>query len=146
MHKEVRLYQEMVDVYGRRFGLNSDYNTQVLFQPLPVVIGQASARMGGNITPLSDLKVNGQILYGSIAFRDAAREEDAQEALMRFKREFCDALTDEERIDYEYINYADGTQNPMERYGKANSVFYHRKTMQYDGHCWKDRYKSIMNT
>jgi hypothetical protein len=120
MHKAVRLHREMVNAYGMKFGSDSDYTTQVLFQPLPVVVGRASARMGGNITPLSDQEVDGQILYGSIAVRDAAQESFAREVLMDLKRNFCDALTDEERVDYEYINYADGTQNPMERYGKAN--------------------------
>lgn len=118
--KAVKLHQEMVNMYGEKFGLDSDYTTQVLFQPLPVVIGQASAKLGGNITPISEQKVNGQVFYGSIAVRDATRESFARYALMNLKRKFCDALAPEERIDYEYINYADRTQNPMERYGKAN--------------------------
>lgn len=77
----------------------------------------------GNITPLSEQKVNGQVLYGSIAVQDATQESFAREALMDLKRKFWDALTDEERIYYEYIiNFANGTQNPLERYGKANIV------------------------
>lgn len=120
MHKAVKLHQQMVNTYRKQFGLDSDYTTQVLFQPLPVAIGRASAKMGGNITPLAEQKVNGQVLYGSIAVRDVTRESFAREVLMDLKRKFCDALTKEERIDYKYINYADGTQNPIKRYGKAN--------------------------
>lgn len=121
MRKAVDLHQKMVNDYGDIWGLDSDYQTQVLFQPFPSLIGKASAKNGGDITGIQKQTKEAILMLGSIAVRTAAQEKDARDKIMTFKNEMNAAiLALNGLIDYEYINYADVTQNPLAGYGADN--------------------------
>ncbi|KAF1926737.1 FAD-binding domain-containing protein [Didymella exigua CBS 183.55] len=109
------------------------FSTQCIFQPWPKLFAQHSVRRGGNVLGLDYVKEN-SLLWAVVGSTDTA----AEHAIMREKLTiFKTALEEFARcgnllMDWQYLNYVDETQRPLESYGEKNINFIREVALKYD--------------
>lgn len=109
------------------------FSTQCLFQPLPTLFAKHSVERGGNMLGLD--RVDDNALLWLIT---GATDTSEQGAIMREKltaysatlKDFGEARNSS--IDWQYLNYADVTQDPLGSYGKDNVEFMRDVAAKYD--------------
>lgn len=117
------LHKELVDTVKGSIALDGDFRAYCLFQPLPEIF----ARQAGNSNALglSRQRCNGLLVQTTLMVRTAAQKRMAYQKC----REFMAALRDFARsteldgmgnLSWEYINYADASENPLLSYGAEN--------------------------
>ncbi|KAH7395037.1 hypothetical protein DE146DRAFT_696907 [Phaeosphaeria sp. MPI-PUGE-AT-0046c] len=132
INKAVVMHDALVDDLKRLIPAGN-FTTQCLFQPMPTLFAEHSVERGGNMLGLD--KVNENTLLWLIT---GSTETPEQGAIMRAKlaafsttlRDFGEATNI--NIDWQYLNYADETQNPLESYGKRNVDFMREVAAKYD--------------
>jgi hypothetical protein len=110
-----------------------NFSTQCLFQPIPTLFADRSVARGGNMLGLDKVKENALLwlITGST-------ETPEQNAIMRQKLTAFSATlekfgkTRKSNIDWQYLNYVDGTQNPLASYGKHNVDYIRKVAHKYD--------------
>lgn len=126
MHDE--LVEELKSVLPQ-----GSFSTQCLFQPLPTIFAKHSVERGGNVLGLDKVKENALLWLIT-----GATGTPEQGAIMRGKltafsatlKEFGEAR--KSSIEWQYLNYADETQNPLGSYGKDNVDFMRNVAAKYD--------------
>ena len=110
-----------------------NFTTQCLFQPIPTLFAKHSVERGGNMLGLDKVKENA--LLWLITGSTLTPEQDA---IMRKKLTVFSATLEKfgkarhSNIDWQYLNYVDGTQNPLASYGKRNVDFIRKVAAKYD--------------
>jgi hypothetical protein len=116
--------------------LDGDFITQCLFQPLPAIFAQQAIESGGggNVLGLERQSENALLWLAAIMVRTPEQEkfayEEAQGWVQRV-REFA-ATIPEGNQEWEYLNYADGSQDPLASYGPANAQKLREVSGKYD--------------
>jgi hypothetical protein len=126
------MHDELVDQL-RTLIPAGDFTTQCLFQPMPTLFVKRSIQRGGNMLGLDKVKENALLwlITGST-------QRPEQHAIMREKlKAFSATLKNygEARnvnIEWQYLNYVDQTQDPLESYGKHNVDFIRNVADKYD--------------
>jgi hypothetical protein len=126
------MHDELVDEL-KSLTPGGHFTTQCLFQPMPTLFAARSVQRGGNVLGLDKVKENALLwlLTGST-------QTPEQDAIMREKLTAFSAtlnLFSEARnsnIDWQYLNYVDQTQNPLESYGKDGIDFICKVAAKYD--------------
>jgi hypothetical protein len=109
------------------------FKTSCLFQPLPTLIAQHSTRRGGNVLGLD--QVGDNALLWSIIGSTQTTEEHAimREKLVAFVADLEDfAMSEDLNVDWRYLNYVDGTQDPLKSYGQKSVDFMREVAAKYD--------------
>ena len=110
-----------------------NFSTQCLFQPMPTLFMEHSVRRGGNVLGLDQAKEN-TLLWLLVGSTETTEES----AIMRVKMTTVkDALEEFARsenliVDWQYLNYADETQNPLKSYSQRNVDFIRGVADKYD--------------
>lgn len=129
----VRLHGELVDSLNQ-FVPDGNFTTQCLLQPLPMIFGQRSAAVGGNVMGVENQTHDG-ILFVAIAMVGTATQYTF--AYQRTKA-WVDAVwqyagtIENGQLDWVYLNYADSSQSPLESYGPANVEHLKLVSTKYD--------------
>jgi hypothetical protein len=100
---------------------------------MPTLIAQHSTRRGGNVLGLDQVEENS--LLWSIIGSTQTPEEHAimREKLMAYVAALEDfAQSEDLNVDWRYLNYVDGTQNPLKSYGQRNVDFMREVAGKYD--------------
>ncbi|KAJ8105775.1 hypothetical protein OPT61_g9977 [Boeremia exigua] len=111
----------------------TQFTTRSIFQPWPALFTEHSVRRGGNTLGLEQVRDN--MLLWAI-FGSAVTAE--QHMIMREKfKAFSDALEEfgksmDLNVDWQYLNYVDGTQDPLRSYGQSNVDFIRKVAAKYD--------------
>jgi hypothetical protein len=132
INKAAAMHDELVSQLKRLLPTGS-FTTQCLFQPMPTLFAERSVVRGGNIMGLNT--VNKNALLWLITGSTKTRE---QHAIMREKLEAFSATLQgfgevmSININWQYLNYVDQTQNPLESYGKQNIDFIRKVAAKYD--------------
>lgn len=115
---------------------DGDVVTQCGFQPVPTVFGErGTARRGGNMLGLDRLPGNAVLFLGLLAVRGAAA---GQEAAGRARlREYVEGVAEFARsvgaeVEWRFLNYADGEQDPLGSYGPENFELIRAAAEKYD--------------
>ncbi|EHK96786.1 putative Cytokinin dehydrogenase 1 [Glarea lozoyensis 74030] len=112
----------------------ADFTTQCLFQPIPAYIAQdRSNAKGGNVLGLDAVKDNA-LLWLITA---AVQTEEQLAIITPYISELSAASNAYAKakggaVDWVYLNYADGSQNPLASYGAKNVKFMKDVAKKYD--------------
>jgi hypothetical protein len=98
-----------------------DFITQCMFQAIPTVFSKHSVEKGGNVMGLDKEKRNGIMLLFDIAVKTAEEEARARSLLFAYgERMQTFAAGKKGLLDWQFMNYADKTQDPLAGYGADN--------------------------
>jgi hypothetical protein len=126
------MHDELVGQLKRLLPAGS-FTTQCLFQPMPTFFAERSIERGGNMLGLDKVKKNALLWLIT-----GATETREQHTIMREKLEAFSATLEgfakarNINVDWQYLNYVDQTQNPLESYGKQNVDFIRQVAAKYD--------------
>jgi len=98
-----------------------DFITQCMFQAIPTIFSRHSVEKGGNVMGLDKEDRNGIMLLFDIAVKTAEEEARARPLLIAFgERMQTFAAGRNGLLDWQFMNYADKTQDPLAGYGADN--------------------------
>jgi hypothetical protein len=109
------------------------FMTQCLFRPIPTLFAQRSHERGGNVLGLGKVKEKALLRLITCGTETSEQCEIMRGPLMDVK----DRLEKfggmrKSSIDFQYLNYVDGTQNPLGSYGKDNVDIIRKVAAEYD--------------
>ncbi|KAI0185945.1 hypothetical protein EV127DRAFT_514865 [Xylaria flabelliformis] len=134
VRKAVELHESLVADLQAHIP-DGDFWTQCLFQPLPKLFGENSAKSGGNAMGVERQKVDGLLFQAAAMVRTPEHEAFAYpkiKAWLEAVREFATAEVDGGLLDWTYLNYADRSQDPLRSYGAANVKRLKDVAVRYD--------------
>ncbi|KAF2231357.1 FAD-binding domain-containing protein [Viridothelium virens] len=130
--KASEMHDELVDELKSLVPVDN-FTTQCLFQPIPTLFAQHSVQRGGNMLGLDDVKENALLWLIT-----GATETPGQQNIMRDKLTAFSATLEKFakdnglHVDWQYLNYVDKTQNPLQSYGPDNVDFIRKVAAKYD--------------
>ncbi|TLD24272.1 hypothetical protein PspLS_06994 [Pyricularia sp. CBS 133598] len=107
--------------------------TQMLFQPMPKLFFENGLEKGGNVMGMD--RVDGDSLQWLLACTVETPEQEKflHERSAKMESELSAyAKSIGSLREWQYINYADPTQDPMDSYGPANVAFLKQVSAKYD--------------
>ncbi|ROW10352.1 hypothetical protein VMCG_01988 [Cytospora schulzeri] len=129
--KAASLHQELIDTLKTSIVPDGDFVSLCLLQPLPKAIVQ----LGDNPMGLSRQSVDGLLVMTTVMVRTAEQKTAAYPKCKEFfttLREFARSTDEDLNLDWEYINYADETQDPLGSYGAENVKKLKEVSERYD--------------
>ncbi|UNI16609.1 hypothetical protein JDV02_010846 [Purpureocillium takamizusanense] len=114
---------------------HANFSTLIAFQPVTETMVKNGNKRGGNILGLERVVANGPaLLWLVVPTVDTA---DHQSAILPVARELVRAINERQReqgthIDWVYLNYAWGDEQPLRYYGAENLAFLRRVSNRYD--------------
>ncbi|KAJ4408181.1 hypothetical protein N0V91_003530 [Didymella pomorum] len=130
--KIVELHEQLVDDW-RSETSDTDFITQCMFQAIAPSFSSHSVAKGGNVLGLDKEKDNAVMLLYNIAVKSADLEVLARkklrasgEAMRKFAADMGGL------VDWTYLNYADGYQDPLGSYGAENVAKIRAAARKYD--------------
>lgn len=110
---------------------DGDFVSLCLFQPLPKIIVQA----GDNPMGLTRQSGDGLLVMTTVMVRTAEQKAKAHPKCKDFLtalREFARSGDKDLNLDWEYLNYANETQDPLGSYGAENIMKLREISQRYD--------------
>ncbi|KAE9969552.1 hypothetical protein Vi05172_g4537 [Venturia inaequalis] len=109
------------------------FSLYTIFQNLPTVLFDHGVEKGGNVLGMDSVKENSVMFEVIFVFENAALEDQAREALATYRETVkAESVKRGVDVDWEYLNYADKTQNPLSTYGDENVAFMKTVAAKYD--------------
>ncbi|KAL4950163.1 hypothetical protein BDW69DRAFT_187613 [Aspergillus filifer] len=99
-----------------------DFSSQMVLQPLAASFAEHSIARGGNVLGLERIKDDCVILVCSLETQSAELNETVGRPALKIAINEIDkfAKSVDGDVDFRYLNYCDGTQDPIARYGEEN--------------------------
>lgn len=112
---------------------DGDFITQCMFQPLPTIFAKHGTARGGNVLGLDRLTDNALLWLATLAVRGADQEEFGRAKMVAWVKDVEDyAKSVGAHVEWQYLNYADYTQDPFRSYGAENVEFIREVAAKYD--------------
>lgn len=130
--KAAILHDELVEELKGLLPAGS-FGTQSIFQPLPTLFAKHSVEHGGNMLGLDKVKENALLWLTTGATDTMEQGVIMRERLTAFSatlKRFGEMRNSS--VDWQYLNYVDETQTPLESYGKDNVNFMREVAAKYD--------------
>lgn len=130
--KVTQLHEELIADLKTEMGA-SNFVTRCLFQPLPAFFSDRSVAQGGNVLGLDAEKEDMLLWLGN-----GVALNEGDNALMQKKMSTWASNIDSyaqsvgSSVEFKYLNYADGSQNPLSTYGTKNIDFIRQVSTKYD--------------
>lgn len=98
-----------------------DFYNYITFQAMPTLLFEHSVEKGGNVLGM-ERESDDAILYQmQHMVRTVEKEQEARNQLMRMREELVEYYVKEGiHVEWKYLGYADGTQDPLSTYGEEN--------------------------
>jgi hypothetical protein len=110
-----------------------DLGTQNLFQPLPRLFADLGVARGGNVLGLDAIKDDSLLWLLSCTVSTAEQEVILRDKALAFATDLAAFARSVDGLrDWQYINYADPSQDPIRSYGEANVNFLREVSAKYD--------------
>ncbi|KAM0816714.1 hypothetical protein AB5N19_02516 [Seiridium cardinale] len=112
---------------------DADFLNYITFQAMPTLIFKHSVEKGGNVIGM-DRETDNAILFQLQHMVRTAEQESEARARLIAMRESLKQYTIDEGIDVEwqYLGYADGSQDPLGTYGAENIQYIRDVAAKYD--------------
>ncbi|KAL3961098.1 hypothetical protein ACCO45_006215 [Purpureocillium lilacinum] len=113
----------------------ANFSTLITFQPVTEAMVKNSNKRGGNVLGLERVVANGPALMWLVVLTvDTA---DHQSTILPVAQKLVAAINERQRkqgtfIDWVYLNYAWGDEQPIKYYGAENLGLLHRVSRKYD--------------
>ncbi|KAH6616246.1 hypothetical protein C7974DRAFT_401462 [Boeremia exigua] len=136
---DVRIYQKIVELHEQFVNEwkaetpDPDFITQCMFQSIATSFSEQSIAKGGNVLGLDKETDNVVMLLYDIAVKTPELETLARtklQASAKAMKEYAASL--DGLVDFAYLNYADGSQDPLGSYGPANVAKIRAAAAKYD--------------
>ncbi|KAG9199276.1 hypothetical protein G6514_008623 [Epicoccum nigrum] len=130
--KFIQLHEEFVNEW-KSVSSDPDFITQLMFQSIPTGFSKHSIAKGGNVLGLDKETENVVMLLYNIAVKSPELEILARKKLFasgETMKRFAASL--DGLINWIYLNYADGTQDPLSSYGPDNVAKIRAAAKKYD--------------
>lgn len=126
-----KLIEEIKDLPA--FRTATDFSTQCVFQPIPTLFAKHSVQRGGNVLGLDKVKENA-LLWLLVGSTDTVEQDNIMRKkltiLSSTMKQF--ARPHQLLVDWKYLNYVDGTQDPLKSHGKENVELIRKVATKYD--------------
>ncbi|KAK3988855.1 hypothetical protein QBC44DRAFT_370683 [Cladorrhinum sp. PSN332] len=130
--KASELHDELVEKL-KAFIPEQDFITQCLFQPLPAVFAENSAKAGGNVMGLERHGTNGVLFLATVMAKTAEQETYAYPLVKQWVEDVkAYAAGVDGLLPWVYLNYADKSQDPLGSYGEQNLQKIREAAKKYD--------------
>lgn len=129
--KAASLHQGLIDTLKTFIVPGGDFVSLCLFQPLPKIIVQA----GDNPMGVTRQSGDSLLVMTTVMVRTAKQKTEAHpkcKAFLNELREFARSTNEDLNLDWEYLNYADETQDPLASYGAENVKTLRAISERYD--------------
>ncbi|KAF2730743.1 FAD-binding domain-containing protein [Polyplosphaeria fusca] len=134
----VALHTDLISTLSSRIGAEN-FTSALFIQPIPTYFRSAGHRNGGNILGLDRIAGNAilwtcgvGILNGDEAALAVAKMElNALSAALKAR-----SIQKGADVDFVYLNYAEGMQDPLGSYGEENVAFLKGVASKYDPNSW----------
>ncbi|GAW17542.1 hypothetical protein ANO14919_070000 [Xylariales sp. No.14919] len=140
LKNDVRILSKAAEVHNtlvdelKSYVPEGDFVTQCLFQPLPTIFGRRSIATGGNVLGLEGAGSDGIIFQLNAMMKTSEQSRFAYEkvkASVEVIKDFAGTIEGALQ-DWVYLNYADGSQDPIGSYGASNVRFLKTVAEMYD--------------
>ena len=112
---------------------DADFLNYITFQAMPTLLFDHSVEKGGNVIGMDRESDNAILFQMQHMVRSADAEKEAREQLVAMRQELKDYYISEGvDVEWEYLGYADGTQDPIGTYGRENIQFLKDVAAKYD--------------
>lgn len=141
LRQSVNLHSQLVSSLSKTIGAEN-FNTDMIFQPLPSSFNAIGQRNGGNVLGLDRISSNAVLWTTGISIKNAddAALAIAQAELNAMTAELKDfARTSGTAAEFVYLNYADANQDPLGSYGPESVAFMKDVAREYDPQGWWQR-------
>ncbi|SPJ70427.1 related to 6-hydroxy-d-nicotine oxidase [Fusarium torulosum] len=136
---DLALYKKALDLHKqfvsdwKAQSPDGDFICHGIFQAIPTIFSQHSRERGGNVVGLDREKDNAVMFQVQLMINGVEQEKLARERMVRFRKEMKQYSVDQGgAVDWEYLNYADFTQDPLSTYGLENVGYIRQVAMKYD--------------
>jgi hypothetical protein len=114
---------------------SSNFSTLIEFQPVTNTMVENSKQRGGNVLGLESIVENGPVLMWLVSL--TVDTEENQKVILPIARDFVAAINQKEKaagelVDWVYLNYAWGNEQPYSHYGKDNIDLLTSVSHKYD--------------
>ncbi|RFU34001.1 hypothetical protein B7463_g2333, partial [Scytalidium lignicola] len=132
INKALELHDELVTDLTSSMTATG-FATQSIFQPLPAYFAQNSVKQGGNMLGLDSVDTNSILWLGSVAYQDKSYDQLVHSKVSSWTGNIESyARSQNGDVSWRYINYADGSQDPLKSYGAANFNYIRKVAAKYD--------------
>ncbi|KAI1871137.1 hypothetical protein JX265_006177 [Neoarthrinium moseri] len=112
---------------------DADFLNYITFQAMPTVLFEQSIARGGNVLGMDREKGNAILFQMQHMVRNADQEAEARHRLIAMRMALKDYAKDiGTDVEWEYLGYADESQNPLATYGRENVAFLRDVATKYD--------------
>lgn len=130
--KIVELNEKFVEEW-KQTTTSPDFITQCMFQSIPTSFSKHSAERGGNVLGLDKVDQNVIMLLFNIAVKTAEEEAAASPILFSYGKKMQEFAAEKKGlIDWQYLNYAAPSQDPLGSYGAENVEKLRAVAKKYD--------------
>ncbi|KAJ3471951.1 hypothetical protein MRS44_002050 [Fusarium solani] len=127
---ELALYKKALGLHKQSVG---DFICHAIFQAIPTVFSQHSLERGGNVVGLDRETDNAVMFQVQLMINGVEQEKIARERMVRFRKTIKQYSVDQGgAVDWEYLNYADFTQDLLSTYGPENVEYIRKVAKKYD--------------
>ncbi|KAI0148146.1 FAD-binding domain-containing protein [Hypoxylon sp. NC0597] len=133
MHKTVDAYKALIEELKRSVPDNN-FSVNMVFQPLLASWAQHSEVRGGNVLGLDHVSDDCVVLVVGLEVETLELLKDVSEPGLRqmFDEVESFAKSLDKNVDFLYLNYCDGSQDPIRGYGKENIERMKEAAAKYD--------------
>ncbi|KAF4984892.1 hypothetical protein FZEAL_45 [Fusarium zealandicum] len=112
---------------------DGDFICHAIFQAIPTVFSKHSLERGGNVMGLDRETDNAVMFQVQLMVNGKDQEDLGRKRMVEFRETMKQYSVDHDgAIDWEYLNYADFTQDPLKAYGPENVEFIRAVAHKYD--------------
>lgn len=131
--KAIQLHANLVSEM-KQDSSDGDFETQCFFQPFPTFVAERGVERGGNILGIDQsLTENAVVLLASLAVNGVDQQKMGREKMLAWKsvqEQYAAGVGG--LFEYQYLNYADGSQNVVGGYGEENVQKMYEVANEYD--------------
>lgn len=128
-----KLHRRLVEDLNRELG-TLNYQTMMIYQPMPKLFGEISQKSGGNMLGLEQQEHNAILFTGSVIVKtskkDFALAQTRLATLTAKVEEYAASIRGSNKLVY--MNYASQFQDSLASYGKKNVEFIRKVAEKYD--------------
>lgn len=130
--KAIELQKEFVKDWKEQ-SPDKDFFCHVIFQAIPTIFSKHSVEKGGNVMGLDRETENAVMLQVIMMVKGVELEELARKRMVKFRETIKQYSVDQGgAVDWQYLNYADYTQDPLKTYGEENVALIRQVAAKYD--------------
>ncbi|OHE96903.1 6-hydroxy-D-nicotine oxidase [Colletotrichum orchidophilum] len=120
-------------IEGWKSTQDADFLNYITFQAMPTLLFNHSAERGGNVVGMDRENGNSILFQMQHMVRSADAEKEARKQLVVLRQGLKDYYVSEGvDVEWEYLGYADGSQDPLSTYGPENIRFLKAVAANYD--------------